>query len=464
MKGIDSRFQLLVAMFIVGLVMAQPESVSGQIYVDFKDGPIRTSDREVTVGSIAKVEGSPQQLVKEISAVVVDSFDGADALSIDQLKVAIRVSLAGYQNEQILFKRPSIAQVVLIKQRDQRAEFEQAFARYLTSQYFIPNSDVKVSLDPKTSLPGNVVDFSSMTVNDVLSPEFPLGNHKYSISTLSDSGASVSFDVNVQTVMYRKLAVAKRIIPQGTKITRDHVSGVLRPISSPRQVYLTVEQVLGSTVRIGVSQYGLVRPNDVHHVEEFLVPKNSSEDAVPGRRGFPVTLQNLRMASSGIQVGNGARPIGTTAVLAQEVSVETGVRTHMAIEGDGFFKVTMTKGKFGYTRDGSFVRNATGRMVNVDGRPLEPAITVPPTAEKIMISRTGLVSYEQDGAIIEVGNIPLFRFANPAGLRNIGGNLYLATEASGPEIAGMPGECGYGFLRQGALNDPRSKSNPKLTH
>ncbi|MEL7497677.1 MAG: flagellar basal body P-ring formation chaperone FlgA [Planctomycetota bacterium] len=299
MKSIHSRFQLLVAMLIVGLVMAQPESASGQIYVDFKDGPIRMSDREVTVGSIAKVDGSPQRLVKEISAVVVDSFDGADMLSIDQLKVAIRVSLAGYQDEKILFNGSSRVKAVLVKQRDQRVEFEQAFARYLSSQYSIPNSEIKVSLDPKTSLPGNAVDFSSMTVNDVMSPEFPLGNHKYSISTFSDSGASVSFGVNVQTVMYRKLAVAKRDIPQGTKITRDHVSGVLRPISSPQQVFLTVDQVLGSTVRIGVNQYGLIKPNEVHRVEEFLVRKNSYVDAVLSRRGFHVTLRNLRTSSNG---------------------------------------------------------------------------------------------------------------------------------------------------------------------
>ncbi|MEL7497679.1 MAG: flagellar basal-body rod protein FlgG [Planctomycetota bacterium] len=165
--------------------------------------------------------------------------------------------------------------------------------------------------------------------------------------------------------------------------------------------------------------------------------------------GSPIA--NGQNSPIGIQIGNGVRPIGTTNVFTQGVPFETGVRTHMAIEGDGFFKVTMPNGGVGYSRDGSFTRNATGQMVNGDGRPLDPAITIPPTAEKVIISNTGQVSYEQDGTITQVGNIQLFRFANPAGLRNNGGNIYLATDASGPEVAGNPGEFGYGFLRQGAL-------------
>lgn len=153
----------------------------------------------------------------------------------------------------------------------------------------------------------------------------------------------------------------------------------------------------------------------------------------------------------GLQIGNGVRPIGTTNVFTQGVPIETGISTHLSIEGDGFFKVTMPDGSFGYTRDGSFVRDATGLLVNGDGRPVEPNITIPETAEEVTISGTGQVSFLENGTINAAGNIDLIRFSNPAGLRQRGGNIYQLTEASGAEILGTPGSIGFGTLRQGSL-------------
>ena len=45
----------------------------------------------------------------------------------------------------------------------------------------------------------------------------------------------------------------------------------------------------------------------------------------------------------------------------------------------------------------------------------------------------------------------LVRFANPAGLQSLGGNLYTETLASGPAETGNPGENGFGTLQQGYL-------------
>ncbi|MFK7765636.1 MAG: flagellar basal-body rod protein FlgG [Mariniblastus sp.] len=156
-------------------------------------------------------------------------------------------------------------------------------------------------------------------------------------------------------------------------------------------------------------------------------------------------------APIGTQIGNGVRPVGTTNVFTQGVPVETGIATHVAIEGDGFFKVVMPDGNPGYTRDGSFVRNGEGLLVNGDGRPVEPNITIPNTAEKIMISPGGDVSFLENGVVSIAGRIELFRFSNPAGLRQLGGNIYQATDASGLEIPGVSGQLGYGTLRQGSL-------------
>ena len=153
----------------------------------------------------------------------------------------------------------------------------------------------------------------------------------------------------------------------------------------------------------------------------------------------------------GLQIGNGVRAVGTTNVFTQGVPIETGIRTHMSIGGDGFFRVLLPDGNFGYTRDGSFVRDETGLLVNGDGRALDPNITIPAGAEDISIASTGEVSFQENGTISTVGTIQLYRFANPAGLTQRGGNIFSATEASGPELAGTPGSSGYGTLSQSSL-------------
>ena len=160
---------------------------------------------------------------------------------------------------------------------------------------------------------------------------------------------------------------------------------------------------------------------------------------------------NGQNSAIGLQIGNGVRGVGTTNVFTQGVPVETGVRTHMAIGGDGYFRVSLPDGTFGYTRDGSFVRDANGLLVNGDGRQMDPNITIPAGSEDVTISSTGEVSSQQNGTISTVGTIQLYRFANPAGLLQRGGNIYSVTEASGPELAGAPGSSGFGTLSQGAL-------------
>jgi flagellar basal-body rod protein FlgG len=153
----------------------------------------------------------------------------------------------------------------------------------------------------------------------------------------------------------------------------------------------------------------------------------------------------------GLQIGNGVRAVGSTTLWTQGSISETNEQTHMAIEGEGFFKVTMPDGSFAYTRDGSFHKDANGLMVNGDGRPLEPNITIPQDAQRISISQIGEVEVLQNGTSSIVGTIQMARFSNPAGLEQLGGNMLRQTTASGPEIIGVGGQQGFGTIRQGYL-------------
>ncbi|MFN3327830.1 MAG: flagellar basal-body rod protein FlgG [Fervidobacterium pennivorans] len=161
------------------------------------------------------------------------------------------------------------------------------------------------------------------------------------------------------------------------------------------------------------------------------------------------TAQNST-TPTGIYVGHGVRLAATTKIFTQGNVENTGNALDLAISGDGFFQIQLQDGRIAYTRDGQFKLDSQGRVVTANGLLLSPAITVPPNAVSLTVSPDGIVSVElADGTIQELGNITLVRFVNPAGLKSIGDNLYLATNASGDPIEGIGGQDGFGTILQG---------------
>lgn len=156
---------------------------------------------------------------------------------------------------------------------------------------------------------------------------------------------------------------------------------------------------------------------------------------------------------TGIQIGQGTRTVATQAMHTQGAMRQTGNQLDLAIEGQGFFQVTLPSGEVSYTRAGNLKTDADGRLVTADGFAIEPAITIPTDATSISISSTGLVSVTQPGQgnASEIGQLQLANFANPTGLLATGRSLYTATTASGQAIVSNPGEQGVGALAQGFL-------------
>lgn len=156
---------------------------------------------------------------------------------------------------------------------------------------------------------------------------------------------------------------------------------------------------------------------------------------------------------TGIQIGLGSNVVATEKIFTQGNFQETGNMLDIAIEGDGFFQVTLPDGNIGYTRSGSFKLNSDGDIVTPEGYLLEPAINIPENATSITIGTDGTVSVTLPGEAeaAEVGNIELARFINPAGLKAIGNNLFVQTGASGEAVTGVPGEDGIGTIAQGVL-------------
>jgi len=156
---------------------------------------------------------------------------------------------------------------------------------------------------------------------------------------------------------------------------------------------------------------------------------------------------------TGLNLGTGVKVVATDKQHTQGNIIQTDNSLDMAIEGDGFFQLLQPDGTVAYSRDGSFQINSDGQIVTSTGQELQPNINLPPNTTQVTIGRDGTVSATVPGqaAPVQVGNIQLAEFINPAGLQPLGQNLYAETGASGNPQTGVPGLNGLGQIMQGAL-------------
>jgi len=153
---------------------------------------------------------------------------------------------------------------------------------------------------------------------------------------------------------------------------------------------------------------------------------------------------------SGLQLGTGVRPVAAERIHTQGNLQQTGNALDVAINGAGFFPVLLPDGTTGYTRDGSFQTDAQGQLVTANGFVVQPPITIPANSTSITIGRDGVVSVTQAGvaAPVQIGQLQLTTFINPAGLQSQGENLYVETASSGTPSTSVPGLNGTGVLNQ----------------
>lgn len=166
------------------------------------------------------------------------------------------------------------------------------------------------------------------------------------------------------------------------------------------------------------------------------------------------------MVPQGIQIGLGVRTGGVYRILEQGTLTNTGNDYDLAIQGRGYFQVTLPGGETGFTRDGAFQISDQGELVTSDGYQVQPGITIPQGAVGVSVSKTGevQVTLAGDPQPQTIGQIELATFVNEAGLEALGGNLFKETAASGAATVAAPGEPGFGTLNQGFVE--ASNVNP----
>ncbi len=215
---------------------------------------------------------------------------------------------------------------------------------------------------------------------------------------------------------------------------------------------------------MNLSLYSAATGMEAQQLNLNTIANNLANVNTPGFKRSKIEFQDLlyqkpresgtdggggNLVPTGIEIGNGSRVAATSKVFTQGQLSQSGEKFDIALQGDGFYEVQRPDGTIAYTRDGSFKLNAQGQVVTSDGLPILSGFQpIPPGATAVTVSEDGNVTVQTaDGN--QTFRLTLARFANPAGLRSMGGNLYEETAASGAPEIGQPGEAGFARTLQG---------------
>lgn len=175
------------------------------------------------------------------------------------------------------------------------------------------------------------------------------------------------------------------------------------------------------------------------------VPRNSRasfRNGGGGDQAAPITPYG-----AGVSVGSVTKDF-TGGTLTQ-----TGSQMDVAIQGSGFFEVTMPDGSRAYTRGGTLSIGKDNFLMGPQGYELKPSIRLPANPTAITIAATGQISVATSASSqpTPVGQLEVVNFNNPGALNPLGSGLYAPTDTSGHPIYSKPGDANAGTLAQGAL-------------
>jgi len=185
------------------------------------------------------------------------------------------------------------------------------------------------------------------------------------------------------------------------------------------------------------------------------ISENLAASNVPGFKRTEVSFASL--ASGLVVPGESAAPSdrdmryqlpaarGST-VFSRGDFQTTGVPTHVAIEGNGFFEIQLPNGELGYTRNGQFSVNANGQLVTSQGYP----VLTDGGAVQLDNTVPGPISIAADGTVSKGGagrgKLRVVEFADPRQLTAVGGGFWKA-----PDPTIQRTDAGYPALRSGGV-------------
>jgi flagellar basal-body rod protein FlgG len=208
---------------------------------------------------------------------------------------------------------------------------------------------------------------------------------------------------------------------------------------------------------LGLARSGLMaRLHDLDVVSNNLANVNTM--------GFKTRRANFQELLTNAE--QGALPAATQLLLQQGSLRSTGNPLDLALQGEGFFAVTLPDGRAAYTRDGAFQRDANNQIVTAAGFRLNwtGQLPAPDTFDALAVETDGTLRVRQNSQWNAVGRVPVHRFPNPTALQGFGQNMWLATAASGAAQAGTAGADGYGSIQANTLEGSNVNMAEEMTH
>ncbi|MCA1971048.1 unnamed protein product [Ciceribacter sp. T2.26MG-112.2] len=174
---------------------------------------------------------------------------------------------------------------------------------------------------------------------------------------------------------------------------------------------------------------------------------------------------NQAIVPEGANIGLGVQTAAVRNIHTQGELAQTSNELDMALVGRGWFQIESPDGTTLYSRSGAFNTNADGQLVTIDGYAVVPGITIPQDASEVVVSRSGQVQVRVGNSsdYTDVGQLTIANFANEAGLKPLGDNLFAETAASGEAIVAAPEDPGFAYIKQGYLESSNVDSVKEIT-
>ena len=139
------------------------------------------------------------------------------------------------------------------------------------------------------------------------------------------------------------------------------------------------------------------------------------------KRGYPFTSDKVKQAT--LTTGSGVKNGEWLSDNKQGQLTNTGVTTDLAIDGKGYFRVTMPDGTKAYTRDGAFSVDGSGNVLDSKGDKLDITFFGSPvklSADTLSVDENGYLFDKNN----RIGQIEIYNSVGNNSMNSIGGNLF----------------------------------------
>lgn len=183
------------------------------------------------------------------------------------------------------------------------------------------------------------------------------------------------------------------------------------------------------------------------------------------RRVGSQSADNNAIVPAGVQIGLGVKTAAVYRITEQGNLTTTGNQLDLAVQGKGYFQVTLPDNTIAYTRAGSFQLDQNGNIVTADGLKVTGPNAIPTNATSITINQSGQIFVSQQGQtqLAQAGQFQLVSFINDTGLQPIGNNMFIQTQASGNPVIGTAGNQSFGTILQGFLESSNVNTVQEIT-